>query len=180
MISESLVRDKWPLDYFLRSVVTEKFCLTWGSYHWPLDYNVDALLACDWKEKQTGVKIQNKQTLKFLLEINMYIYFLTLILPTPKVISLCHCIEPGQPAHPCCQTCLYTVGWPSLSFHLDVPKIIMDSDKNERRIIPFMKFGMVRVNSWSQCHNIVEIVNKYTGTWINHNSAVVSIEDVIW
>ena len=37
-------------------------------------------------------------------------YFLTLILPELKVISLCHLIKPGQPAHLCSLTRLYTGG----------------------------------------------------------------------
>ena len=42
---------------------------------------------------------------------------LTLILPEPKVFSLCHhCIEPGQPAHLCSLTRLYTVDWPTFKF----------------------------------------------------------------
>ena len=39
----------------------------------------------------------------------------------------------------------YTVGWSTLSFHLDIPKMLMDSSKNGRWIVSFKKFGMVRV-----------------------------------
>ena len=46
-------------------------------------------------------------------------------------------IERGQPAHLCSLTRLYTIGWPTLSSHLNIPKMIMDSSKNIRWIIPF-------------------------------------------
>ena len=37
------------------------------------------------------------------------VYVLTLILMQPKVIAFATSIEPGQTAHPCCLTWLYTV-----------------------------------------------------------------------
>ena len=59
---------------------------------------------------------------------------LNLILPTAKVISLCHQNRASL-------TRLYTVGWPTLGFYLDIPK----NNTGGRWIFPFMKFGMVRV-----------------------------------
>ena len=56
-------------------------------------------------------------------------------------------IDPGQPAHLCSPTRLYTVGWPTSSYHLDIPKMIMDNTKNGRWINPFKKFGRLRVNN---------------------------------
>ena len=44
-------------------------------------------------------------------------------LPTPKVIRLATSIEPGQTAHACSLTRLYTVGLPTSSTYLDIPKI---------------------------------------------------------
>ena len=58
-------------------------------------------------------------------------------------------MEPGQLAHPCSLNRLYTVGCPTLRFHLYIPKMIMESAKNVRWIIPFKKFGMVRVIVYS-------------------------------
>ena len=66
---------------------------------------------------------------------------LTLILLEPKLISLC----PGQPAHPCSLTRLYTFGWPTSSSHFEIPKMIMDSYKNGRWISPLKKFSRLRV-----------------------------------
>ena len=65
---------------------------------------------------------------------------LTLILLELKVISL----WPGQLAHPCSLTMLYTVGWPS--FHILITlKIIVDISKTWRWIIPFKKFSRLRI-----------------------------------
>ena len=75
--------------------------------------------------------------------------FLTLILPTPNVNSLCHQYK----ARPAC-TSVHNA-WPCsilLAGHLQVfilisLKTIMDSSKNARWNIPFKKFGMVRVKT---------------------------------
>ena len=84
---------------------------------------------------------------------------LTLILPTPKVISLwCHQYR----ARPTCTSvqcdqALYC--WPTSSWYqvliLISLKMIMDSAKNWRWIIPFKKFGMVSVKT-----DFIEGLNK--------------------
>ena len=53
--------------------------------------------------------------------------YLNLFLMKPNVISFCHQIDPGQPAHQCSLTRLYTVGWPTSSTHLDITKMKMDN-----------------------------------------------------
>ena len=67
-------------------------------------------------------------------------------LSTAKVIGLCHQYKLIR---------LYTVGWPTTSSYLDIPKMIMDRSKYVWWIIPFKNFDMVRVNNsrmktWSQ------------------------------
>ena len=81
----------------------------------------------------------------------LHIAMLTLILSDPKVICLCH--------HPCSLTSLYTVGWPTSSSYLDIPKMKMDSAKNGRWIFPFKKFGRlgtfrVRVAMYNWPHTV--------------------------
>ena len=66
---------------------------------------------------------------------------------TNKWLAFATSIEPGLPAHLCSLTRLCTVGWPTLSFLLDIHKMIMDSAKNGRWIILFKKFGMIRVKT---------------------------------
>ena len=85
-----------------------------------------------------------------LLYLHLFIRLivLTRILLKPKAICLCHQYRTRSVCASCSLTRLYTVGWPTLSFHLDIPKIIMDSSKNRGWIIPFMKFSRVRVNSY--------------------------------
>ena len=101
-----------------------------------------------------------------------YNFILTFILLEPKVISLCKyskqpwgqaalpisslnrkwsafatSIEPVQPAHLCSLTKLYTVGWPTSGLHLDIlKKLIKNSSKNGKWIIPFENFSRLRVN----------------------------------
>ena len=100
--------------------------------------------------------------LLFLLFLWDFIYYITwviftlLVLSTSvltlswqnqKWLSFAISIEPDQPAQILCiLTRLYTVGWPSSSSHLDIPKMIMDSSKNRRLIIPFKKYGRLWVN----------------------------------
>ena len=72
---------------------------------------------------------------------------LTLILPTPKVINLCHQYR----ARPACTDvqsdhALYCWLTNCQSFILISLNMIMDSAKNVGIIISFKKFGMVRVN----------------------------------
>ena len=71
---------------------------------------------------------------------------LTLILPKPKIISLCHHYR-TRSAGTSAQSdqAIHSVGWPKSSTHLDFPKMIMDSAKNVRWIIPFKKFGRLMV-----------------------------------
>ena len=45
---------------------------------------------------------------------------------------------------------------PPVQSHLDIPKMIMDSAKNVRWIIPFKKFGMVRVKNVSNM-NVIHV-----------------------
>ena len=71
---------------------------------------------------------------------------LTLILPTPKAISLCHQYKARPACIPCSLTRLYTVVDHLQVFIWISLKLIMDSAKKWRWIIPFMKFGRVRVN----------------------------------
>ena len=66
---------------------------------------------------------------EYIVFIFLYLHVvitLTLILPIPKVISICHQYR----ARPACTSCslsrLYTVGWPSSSFHCDIPKTDKD------------------------------------------------------
>ena len=54
-------------------------------------------------------------------------------------------IEQGQTAHECSLTRLYIVGWPTSSCHLNIPKMIVDSAKNGKCIIPLKKFSRLRV-----------------------------------
>ena len=67
-------------------------------------------------------------------------YKLLLTLPTPKVISFC-------------QQHIRAVWTGSilladqLSFHLNIPKMIMNNTKNGRWTIPFKKFDRLRVNN---------------------------------
>ena len=63
-----------------------------------------------------------------------------------KWLAFATSIEPDQSAHLCSLTRLYTVGWLTSSFHLDIPK--NDNGQFQKYIVdyPFMKFGMVRVN----------------------------------
>ena len=70
---------------------------------------------------------------------------LTLILLTPKVNSLCHQYRARLACTPVQSDRLYTVSWPTFSFHLDFPKSDNGKFQNIGRIIPFKKFGMVRV-----------------------------------
>ena len=67
--------------------------------------------------------------------------FLTLILPTPKVISHCHKYR----ARPACSSTQSDQALYCWVFILISLKIILDSAKNFRWIIPFEKLGMVRV-----------------------------------
>ena len=48
-------------------------------------------------------------------------------------------IEPGQPVYPCNLIRLYTVGWQTLSFHLNIPKYNNGQLQNGRWVIPFKK-----------------------------------------
>ena len=84
----------------------------------------------------------NRSLLYYFKTLNVQL--LTLILPNPKVTSLCHQYR----ARPACTSgqsdqAIYTVGRQTSCFYLDMPKIIMDSSKNVRWIIPFKEFGMV-------------------------------------
>ena len=73
--------------------------------------------------------------------------FLTLILLEPKAISLCH----QYSARPACTSMQSDQDETILladqlqRFHPDIPKIIIDSSKNGRWIIPFKKFNKLRV-----------------------------------
>ena len=90
-----------------------------------------------------------KQYLKYLLKIclqqtmHLTIYFNPYPAKPREWLAFAISIEPGQTAHPCSLTRLYTGGWPTSSFHLDIPKMITDSSENVRLIILFKKFGMV-------------------------------------
>ena len=54
-------------------------------------------------------------------------------------------IEPGQSAHPCSLTKFYTIGWPTLNSHLDIPKMILDSSKMESGL--FHLRGLITLES---------------------------------
>ena len=109
---------------------------------------------------QRGVYICSKVPFKVLILESVKTYLgcavtwlqwfysvLTLIMLEPKVISFANCIEPGQPSHPCSLTKLYTVGWPTSHIvSLISLKVIMDSSKKRRWIIPFKKFSRLSVN----------------------------------
>ena len=59
-------------------------------------------------------------------KITVYLVYLTLKLLELKVIGLlafATSIEPGQPAHPCILTRLYTVGCQISNIFLDIPEI---------------------------------------------------------
>ena len=80
------------------------------------------------------------------LYIDIHVYIirylkLTLILPTSKEIGLYHQYRTRSAC-----TGSKIVGWPTSSSNLDIPKMIMKSAKNGMWIIPFKKFGMVKVN----------------------------------
>ena len=76
----------------------------------------------------------------------MQFIVLTLILPTPKAISLCHqYIEPGQPDH-------------LENFILISLKLIMNSAKNVGRIISFRKFDMIRVLTVTHFTNFMDLL----------------------
>ena len=92
-------------------------------------------------------------------------WILTLILPVFATSR-----EPGQPAHPYGLIRLYTAGYPTSSFHLDIPKRIKDSAKNGRWIIPFKKFGRLKVNE-NHTSNILLKQRR-----ISHQSAKLSFE----
>ena len=74
-------------------------------------------------------------------------HYLTLILPTSKVISLCHQYW-ARPACTSMQSDQDLYYWPTQLqvFILISLKMIMHSAKNGRWIMPFKKFGMIRVN----------------------------------
>ena len=88
---------------------------------------------------------------------------LTLILPTPKVISLCYLYR----ARPACTSvqsdqALYCWLTNFKVFPLISLKMIMESSINARWIIPFKKFGMVTVNIsfwWSLLHLVLLVNN---------------------
>ena len=87
---------------------------------------------------------------------------LTIIQLESTVISFCHhaaYIDPGQSAHPCSLTKLYTVGWPSSR---NIPKMIMDSSKNGRWVILlkqfkrlWIKYCEVRVSLYQIMHGLI-------------------------
>ena len=68
--------------------------------------------------------------------------FCSLISPYPAgnksdLLVFATSIESAQPVRPYSLTRLYTVGCPSSSFNHDIPKLITDSSKNGRWVIPF-------------------------------------------
>ena len=63
-----------------------------------------------------------------------------------QVLAFTTSIEPDQAAHPSSLTRLYTVGWPTSSFPLDIPKMIIDIYRTGRWNIPVKKFSKLRVN----------------------------------
>ena len=68
-------------------------------------------------------------------------YTLTLILLEPKVISLCHQYR-AKPVFTSMQSDrLYTVGRPTLSSHLHVPKMIMEFPKMEGELFHLRNFA---------------------------------------
>ena len=66
--------------------------------------------------------------------------------PNQKWLVLATSIEQGQPAYLRSLTRIYTIGCPSSNSNFISLKMIMDSSKNARWIIPFQKFGRLRVN----------------------------------
>ena len=78
-------------------------------------------------------------------EIRLVMFVCNLSCWYGKWLDFATSLEPGQPAHLCSLTRLYTAGWPTSGFHLDIPKMIMDSSQNRRHIIPFKKFSRLRV-----------------------------------
>ena len=58
-----------------------------------------------------------------------------------KSLDYATSIEPDQTAQMCRLAWLYTVGWPTSSSHLDIPKMIIDSSKSGRWTSPFQKFS---------------------------------------
>ena len=78
------------------------------------------------------------------------------------VISLCHQYRARLSCTSVQSDQVYTVGSPTSSYHLDVPKMAMDSSKNGKWIIPFKKFGRLGVkanliNVWT--YNMLHIFN---------------------
>ena len=86
--------------------------------------------------------------IKEMLVTSQKLYF-TLILPTPKVISLCNQYR----ARPDCTSvqsdqALLLLADQFRVFILTSLKMIMECSKNRRWIISFKEFGMVRVKHW--------------------------------
>ena len=52
----------------------------------------------------------------------------------PKVISICQStsLEPSQSAHPYSLTMVFSVGWPTFNFHLDIHKVVNRQSLNLR------------------------------------------------
>ena len=73
-------------------------------------------------------------------------WYLTLILPTTKILAFAISIEPGQTAQTVWPGCILLADQLQV-FILISLKMIMDKSKNRRWIFPFMKLGMVRVNT---------------------------------
>ena len=74
--------------------------------------------------------------------------YLTLILPTAKVISLCH----QNRARSACTSVQSDQALSTSSFYLNIPKNIPKNDNGQCQkckmdYSPFKKFGMVRVNT---------------------------------
>ena len=99
------------------------------------------------KAKQVLASLGNIYMYKMIAVKYQTLILLTLIMPTSKVISLCHQYRFQASLHICAV-------WPGsilLADQLQVLvlislKMVMDSSKNVMWIIPFKKFGMVRVN----------------------------------
>ena len=77
---------------------------------------------------------------------------------------------------PCSLTRLYTVDWPTSSFHFHIPKNDNGKCQNVRWIIPFKKFGMVRVNiiNVKLTEDQVNLIKKYLLTFYK------IWQDILW